>query len=128
LVKEAAERSANLLQQNEKNPALSILHEIGSRMAAASPLHEVLDRIIDFTGSVARFDSCFIFVLDEGELVLRASKNPHPDEVGHLSLRLGEGITGWVAKHHQPVAIARNAFHDPRFQYFNELPEDRYES
>jgi uroporphyrinogen-III synthase len=128
LVKEAAERSADLLQQKEKDPALSILHEIGSRMAAASPLREVLDRIIDFAGSVARFDSCLIFVLEEDELVLRASKNPHPDEVGQLSLRLGQGITGWVAKHHQPVAIARNAFQDPRFQFFNELPEDRYES
>ena len=128
LVKEAAERSADLLEQKEKEPALSILHEIGSRMAAASPMREVLDRIIDFAGSVARFDSCFIFVLEEDDLVLRASKNPHPDEVGHLSLRLGQGITGWVAKHHQPVAIARNAFQDPRFQFFNELPEDRYES
>ena len=128
LVKEAAERSADLLQQKQKEPALNILHEIGSRMAAASPLREVLDRIIEFAGSVARFDSCFIFVLEDDELVLRASKNPHPDEVGHLSLRLGEGITGWVAKHHQPVAIARNAFQDPRFQFFNELPEDRYES
>jgi uroporphyrinogen-III synthase len=128
LVKEAAERSADLLEQKEKEPALSILHEIGSRMAAASPMREVLDRIIDFAGSVARFDSCFIFVLEEEDLVLRASKNPHPDEVGHLSLRLGQGITGWVAKHHQPVAIARNAFQDPRFQFFNELPEDRYES
>jgi uroporphyrinogen-III synthase len=128
LVKEAAERSAELLQQKQKEPALNILHEIGSRMAAASPLREVLDRIIEFAASVARFDSSFIFVLEEDELVLRASKNPHPDEVGHLSLRLGEGITGWVAKHHQPVAISRNAFQDPRFQFFNELPEDRYES
>jgi uroporphyrinogen-III synthase len=41
---------------------------------------------------------------------------------------VGEGITGWVAKHHQPVAIASNAFQDPRFQFFNELPEDRFES
>lgn len=128
LVKEAAERSAQLLQQKEKDPALGILHEIGSRMAAAMPLREVLERIIEFAASVARFDSCFIFVLENDELVLRASKNPHPDELGHLSLRLGEGITGWVAKHHQPVAIARNAFQDPRFQFFNELPEDRFES
>ncbi len=128
LVKEAAERSAGLLEQKHKDPALNILHDIGRRMAAASPLREVLDRIIEFAGSVARFDSCLIFVLEDDELVLRASKNPHPEEVGHLSLRLGEGITGWVAKHHQPVAISRNAFQDPRFQFFNELPEDRFES
>jgi uroporphyrinogen-III synthase len=128
LVKEAAERSTELLEQKHRDPALSILHEIGRRMATASPLREVLDRIIDFAASVARFDSCFIFVLEEDELVLRASKNPHPAEIGHVSLRLGEGITGWVVEHHQPVAIARNAFQDPRFQFFNELPEDRYES
>lgn len=128
LVKEAAERSAELLQQKQKDPVLNILHEIGSRMGAASPLREVLDRIIDFAASVARFDSCFIFVVEGDELVLRASKNPHPEEVGQLSLRLGEGITGWVAKHRQPVAISSNAFHDPRFQFFNELPEDRFES
>jgi len=128
LVKEAAERSTELLQQKHKEPALNILHEIGSRMAAASPLREVLDRIIEFAGAVARCDSCFIFVLEDNELVLRASKNPHPDEVDRLTLHLGEGITGWVAEHRQPVAVARNAFQDPRFQFFNELPEDRYES
>ena len=128
LVKDAAERSPDLLQQKHKDPTLHILHEVGSRMAATVPLCEILDRIIEFTGSVTRFDSCFIFVLEDDQLVLRASRNPHPEEIGHLTLRLGEGITGWVAKHHQPVAIARNAFQDPRFQFFNELPEDRYES
>jgi len=104
------------------------LHELGSRMASASPLREVLDRVIEFASAVAKCDSCFVFVLEDDELVLRASKNPHPDEVDRLTLRLGEGITGWVAQHRQPVAVARNAFQDPRFQFFNELPEDRYES
>lgn len=128
LVKEAAERSAELLGEKHKEPALDFLHEIGSRMAAASPLREVLERIIDFTSAVVKCDSCFVFVLEDDELVLRASKNPHPEEIDRLTLRLGEGITGWVAKHRQPVAVARNAFHDPRFQIFNELPEDRYEA
>jgi len=33
-----------------------------------------------------------------------------------------------VAEHNQPVAVAHDAFKDPRFQSFNELPEDRYEA
>jgi uroporphyrinogen-III synthase len=45
-----------------------------------------------------------------------------------LKLRVGEGITGWVAEQRQPVAVGRHAFEDPRFQTFNELPEDRYEA
>src|SRR4030095_5393460 len=34
----------------------------------------------------------------------------------------------WVAEHRQPVAVSKHAFEDPRFQTFNELPEDRYEA
>jgi uroporphyrinogen-III synthase len=67
-------------------------------------------------------------VLENDELVLRASRHPHPDVVDRLSLRMGQGITGWVAAHRQPVAIDTHAFEDARFQVFNELPEDRYEA
>jgi signal transduction protein with GAF and PtsI domain len=107
---------------------IDVLHEIGSRIAAADPLHAVLSRVVEFVSSVVQCDSCFIYVLDEDELVLRASKTPHPDVVDRLKLRVGQGITGWVAAHLQPVAVGRHAFEDPRFQTFNELPEDRYEA
>jgi uroporphyrinogen-III synthase len=33
-----------------------------------------------------------------------------------------------VAEHRQPVAVACHAFEDPRFQVFNEVPEDHYEA
>ena len=73
-------------------------------------------------------DSCLVYLLEENELVLRASKNPHPDVVDRLKLPMGQGITGWVAEHREPVAIRRNASEDPRFQFFNELPEDHFEA
>ncbi len=128
LVEEAASRSAEILLEKHKEPGLDFLHEIGSRMAASSSLRGVLRRIVDFAASIVKCDSCFVYVLEDDELVLRASKNPHPEEVDHLRLGLGEGITGWVAKNKQPVAVACNAFQDTRFQFFNELPEDRYEA
>jgi uroporphyrinogen-III synthase len=104
------------------------LHEIGSRLAAADPLHDVLSRVVQFVSSMVRCDSCFVYVLEGDALVLRASKNPHLDAVDRLSLRVGQGITGWVAEHLEPVAIAESAFADPRFKVFNELPEDRYQA
>ncbi len=128
LVEEAAGRSAEILREKHKDPGLDFLHEIGSRMAASSPLRGVLRRVIEFAASIVKCDSCFVYILENDELVLRASKNPHPEEVDYLRLGLGEGITGWVAKNRQPVAVACNAFNDPRFQFFNELPEDRYEA
>jgi uroporphyrinogen-III synthase len=107
---------------------MDALHEIGSRIAAADPLHAVLSRGVQFVTSLVRCDSCFLYVLEQRDLVLRASMTPHPDVVDRLKLRVGQGITGWVAEHRQPVAVGRRAFEDPRFQIFNELPEDEYEA
>ncbi len=117
----------SLVDVTEKSD-IDLIHEIGSRIAAADPLHDVLGRVVDLVSTLIHCDSCFIYVLEEDALVLRASKTPHPDVVDRLKLRVGEGITGWVAEHRQPVAVATRAFQDPRFQTFNELPEDRYEA
>ena len=117
----------SLVDVTEKSD-IDLIHEIGSRIAAADPLHDVLGRVVDLVSTLIHCDSCFIYVLEEDALVLRASKTPHPDVVDRLKLRVGEGITGWVAEHRQPVAVSSHAFQDPRFQTFNELPEDRYEA
>jgi uroporphyrinogen-III synthase len=108
---------------------IDFLHEISSRMAAADPLHQDLEQIIEFVSSVVKCDSCFVYLREEDELVLKASKNPHEDEViDRLKLRVGQGITGWVAEHREPVAITQEASQDGRFKFFHELPEDSYEA
>lgn len=95
---------------------------------AVAPLQEVLAEVVRFATSVVKCDSCFVYVLEKDELVLRASKNPHPELVDRLKVKMGQGITGWVAEHRQPVAVAQGAWDDSRFQSFNELPEDRFEA
>ena len=108
--------------------SIDFLHQISSRIAAADPFHVVLASIVDFVTTVIPCDSCFIYVLEQGKLVLRASKNPHADLVDHLGVQLGQGITGWVAERREPVAIASNASNDPRFMIFRSLPEDHFEA
>ena len=107
---------------------MEFLHELGERIASADPLHKVLLRILEFITSVMKCDSCFVYVLEGDELILRASKNPHSEVVDRLKLRMGQGITGWVAENKKPVSISWNASADERFQAFNELPEDRFEA
>lgn len=107
---------------------IGLLKEIASRMSEASPLHEVLQEVVDFVATVVECDSCFVYVLEADDLVLRASKSPRPELVGRLKLRLGEGITGWVGEHLKPVVVSRNAGRDPRFKLFSNLPEDQFES
>jgi signal transduction histidine kinase len=107
---------------------IGFLHEIATRMSHAPPLHEVLREVVRFAAAVVECDSCFVYVLEKDELVLRASKNPHPEIIDRLKLKLGEGITGWVAEHREPAAVPQNAMKDPRFKFFNDLPEDRFEA
>jgi len=114
--------------QNVEDAHLEFLHELGSRIAAADPLHEVLNRVVEFATSIVRCDACLIYVLQGEKLVLRASKIPHAELVGNLDLQLGQGITGWVAEHREPVSIAKNAAGDARFKAFKDLPEDRFEA
>jgi signal transduction protein with GAF and PtsI domain len=107
---------------------VDVLHEISERLGTAEGFHDVLERVVEFASALVKCDSCLIYIMEGDELVLRASKNPHADVVDRLKLRVGQGITGWVAEHREPVAIPEEAAHDPRFQFFHELPEDSYEA
>ena len=112
----------------EEHRDVDVLHRIGQRIAAADPLSAVLKLVVEVVSSVAKSDSCFVYVLEGNELILRASQIPHADVVNRLKLRMGQGITGWVGEHKEPVAIASSASLDPRFQSFHDLPEDSYEA
>jgi uroporphyrinogen-III synthase len=67
-------------------------------------------------------------LLNEDELVLVASRSANPAAVGEVRLRLDEGLTGWVARERRILAITREAYNDPRFKFFRDLPEDTYEA
>ena len=108
--------------------AIALLRTIATRISEAAPLEDVLGEVVEFVAAIVCCDSCFIYVLEGAELVLRASKNPHAEVVDRLKLRLGQGITGWVAEHKEPAVITERAGSDPRFKLFNELPEDRFEA
>src|SRR5688572_6189489 len=109
---------------------LQILHQISHTIGSTLDLDEVLRQIIELVVEVTRGDSCLLYLLDEKEdfLILRASKNPHPRLIGRIAVKVGEGITGWVAQEAQQVAIPRHAAKDGRFKFFHTLPEDKFEA
>jgi len=112
----------------EPTPTLNFLHNVSTRIAAADPLHEVLDEIVEFVSDLVSCDSCFIYVKEHNELVLRASKQPHPEVLDRLKMSVGEGLTGWVAANNEAVVLPQRAWQDSRFRKFAELPEDAYEA
>lgn len=89
-----------------------------------------LKQLIKTIIQIVPLDSCLIYFYDREKkhLILVGSKKPHTEQIGNIILSKGEGITGWVAEHKKTVAIERQAYKDERFKFFEELPEDRYES
>lgn len=92
-------------------------------------LDDILNLAVKSSGMYMKADQCFLYLLDEkkGELVLRAAESGRKEYLGEVKLRLGEGITGWVAREKKAAAIPEKAYLDARFKVFQSLPEDRYE-
>src|SRR5262245_23653618 len=70
----------------EGDSALSVLRRVTARMSLAVRLESLTD-IVELVGEVVPCDSCFLYVLQDSELVLYASKNPPPGVVDRLKLK-----------------------------------------
>jgi signal transduction protein with GAF and PtsI domain len=107
---------------------LRLLQKISRFMVRDSELQTVLQGIVSLVVEFMECDSCLLYLLDADELVLKASNTSHPGVMGKVKLGLSEGLTGWVARERRLLAISREAYHDPRFKFFSDLPEDTYEA
>jgi len=120
------------LQQalREKTREVDVLHRISQSISNQLDLEAILKHIVDVVVEVTKADACLLYLLSDSqdELILRASKNPHPKLIGRITIGLGEGITGWVAQERTRVVIQSNANDDPRFKFFHNLPEDRHQA
>jgi signal transduction protein with GAF and PtsI domain len=114
------------LQRTEQQ--LQLFQKISRFMVREMSLPEVLQGIVTLVVEFTACDSCLLYLIDNDQLVLCASNNPHPGEIGKLRLRVGEGLTGWVASQRRLLAISREAYLDSRFKAFSGLPEDAFEA
>jgi uroporphyrinogen-III synthase len=107
---------------------LQLFQKISRFMVREMSLQDVLQGIVSLVVEFMECDSCLLYLINRDELVLCASNNPHPGEIGKIRLRMNEGLTGWVASERRLVSISREAYLDPRFKSFSDLPEDTFES
>jgi signal transduction protein with GAF and PtsI domain len=117
-------------QAGQKEQELTILHQVARDISSNLELNEFLDRIVKMTIPVTTADTVFIYLYNKrnDELILRATSHPKSKLLGSIKLKMGEGVTGWVAQAKKPAALEREAYKDPRFKRFTNLPEDRYEA
>lgn len=108
----------------------TLLNEVISTVGSTLRLDEVLRHLVDI---VVRATDCqvaliYLYDSDKERLVLASTTELYQDLVDKISLALGEGIAGWVALHRKPVFLRDEAMEDPRFCYFPELEEEKFQS
>src|ERR1700734_4478875 len=120
---------ATVIHMEPPPTLVGLLHRISSIVSSELSLDEMLGEIVGLTVQVTDCDACLVYLLDRatGEVVLRASQVPHAAALGNLRMKMGQGVTGWVAQHRSIVALASNASADARFMTFRGLVEDTYE-
>lgn len=107
---------------------LAVFQKISRLMVKELSLAETLQAIVNLVGNYTGCESCMLYLINNDELVLCASLNPHPAQIGKVRLKMSEGLTGWVARERRMLAISTEAYKDTRWKGFSELPEDSYEA
>jgi phosphotransferase system enzyme I (PtsP) len=106
---------------------LEQLRGIVQQVNAAKDLQSALDIIVSRVREVLNTQVCSVFLLDNDISchVLMASDGLNKASVGQVSLEIGEGLVGLVAKHAEPLNLEDAPLH-PSFHYLEETGEEEF--
>ncbi len=107
------EQVAHELQQRQHE--METLQEITRRISQETDIRQVLASIGDEAIQLLDGSECYLFRLDERELILHIdlARGEHTADTLGLKLKIGEGLTGYAVAHNQPLLV-NNAQNDPR--------------
>lgn len=108
---------------------LSFLHEITQLASSTRDWDEMLRLIIDRTTDAMRAEVSSLYLLERREAILRLAATNGLDRrsIGRATLRVGEGIVGWVANARVPLAV-RDVRNEPRFKWVSSVDQSRFTS
>jgi signal transduction histidine kinase len=108
---------------------LSFLHEFAKLLTTASNWDELMRTIVDRTTDALTVDVCSVYLMDrDGQgLRLAATNGLDRDQIGCVTLALGEGLTGRAALIGRPVA-SPDVRVDPRFKWVPGFDQSQFVS
>ena len=110
--------------REENRTLYGVIKLVSSSLELVPMLQGVVDLATEATGCHA----CFIYLLEDSELVIRAASPVFGEAVGNVRFSVQEGLAGWVARHRRPEFIRDRAMQDPRMKYVPLLEEESFQS
>jgi len=110
---------------NREHLEIISLEEISMLVSSDYELPQILQQMVEKVVAQLRVSVCSIYLREGDELVLAATHGFDSSFIGKIRIPIGEGITGMVAKSQQHISLNR-ASQDPRYRYFAELQEEKY--
>jgi len=104
------------------------LYGVIKLVSSSVELGPMLQGIVDLATQATDCHACFIYLLEDDQLTIRAASQVFADAVGRVQFAIEEGLTGWVARHRTPEFIRERAMDDPRMKYVPLLQEERFQS
>lgn len=112
---------------NREHLEIISLEEISMLVSSDFDLPQVLQHVTAKMATQLKVSVCNIYLREGDEVVLAATHGFDPAFIGKIRIKIGEGITGAVARDGQYISLNR-ASQDPRYRYFPELQEEKYNS
>jgi GAF domain-containing protein len=97
-------------------------------VSSSLELEPMLQRVVDLATEATGCHACFIYLLEDDQLTIRAASPVYSEAVGRVRFSVNEGLTGWVARHRTPEFIRDRAMDDPRMKYVPLLDEENFQS
>ena len=109
---------------------VQLLFRVIDTISAGLDLHRMLQGVATLVTETTATDVCFVHLLDEKGRALRlhGATPPFDGLVGQIELAVGEGVSGWVAEHGEPVVITDDKAADPRYLYIPALRGEEFTS
>ncbi len=104
------------------------LYGVIKLVSSSVEIGPMLQGVVDLATEATDCHACFIYLLEDGRLTIRAASQVFADAVGRVQLAIEEGLTGWVARHRTPEFIRERAMEDPRMKYVPLLQEEQFQS
>ncbi len=105
------------------------VNELSHLFRESASIETLLNKVVEMVADRTQSAVCSVYLYNAEEriLTLRATKGLHPESVGTVRLRLGQGLTGLALKEMKTVC-EKDASRNPNYTFFPGIFEEQFDA